>query len=259
MIRLQLFEFEDYAWYPKVIREGQTDYLRFLMEFFGVFKGASPLIKELMDNSPHQNIIDFCSGGGGSMLMMYHLMYQQYGIKLQAQLSDLYPNLPAFETIAQQSDGCISYQKKPVNVLQSPPNEAGIYTIFNGFHHFTPQQAQNILNNFAQQNKSIGIFEPMDKSGLQLLINIVSTSLLLFLTMPFVRPFKWQNLVFTYLIPLIPIGTCWDGIASWFRLYDANRLQKMADQVPTKNYYWRSGVAAHTFGKVSYLIGYPKQ
>jgi len=259
MFRWQLFEFEDYAWYPNIFRIGQTSYLRLLMEYFDVFNAAIPILEDLVANSKHKNIIDLCSGGGGTMYILWK-KYTKKSKTFNVTLSDLYPNLPAFKAIKTQTNGNIDYIDKPINALNIPSHITGIRTIFNGFHHFSPPQAKMLLQNAIDKQTPIGIFEPFDKNPLSLLINILSTSVLLFLLMPFAKPFRWTNILFTYLIPIIPIATCWDGIASYFRLYDYRTLEKFATEVDTsKQFVWKAGVASHTFGKVTYLIGYPKQ
>ncbi len=255
-MRLHLFELEDYPWYPEWLRASQTDYLRTLMETFNVFKAASPILSHLMQQQKCTHLQDLCSGGGGALLLIYKDYYRITHQHFTATLSDLYPNIAAFKNLAHITNNHFQYQAQSFNALAANPSPKSIRTIFNAFHHFKPADAQQLLQNAADQNMPIAIFEPMDKSILQLLVNILSTSILMFFLMPFVRPFTWKNFVFTYLFPLLPLATCWDGIASWFRLYDAATLEKMAAKVDAPNYIWKSGVASHQFGKITYLIGY---
>lgn len=260
MPRLHLFEIEDLPWYPRVIREGQTDFLRFLMQLFDVFRAVIPYLKEALDKSQQHHLIDFCSGGGGSMLLIRKHLKKNEAQEFRATLSDLYPNTHAFEFVKQQSGGEIDYQSVSVDVTNLPDTTPrGFWTIFNGFHHFRPSQAKKILTKAIEQRVPIGIFEPIDKSIFQILINTLVLFVLIFLFTPFVRPFKWSRLFFTYIIPLIPICTVWDGFVSVLRLYTPKDMQKMIDQIPEADQYdWKIGKARHMFGVVIYLIGIPK-
>jgi len=75
---------------------------------------------------------------------------------------------------------------------------------------------------------------------------------------PFFKPFRFSRLLYTYIIPIIPFCTIWDGIVSIIRLYKPSELLKIAREVDTENYFWEAGKKRSNFGlKVTYLIGYP--
>ncbi|MDW7690994.1 class I SAM-dependent methyltransferase [Flammeovirgaceae bacterium SG7u.111] len=257
--RLHLFEVEDFPWYPNFIREGQTDYLRFLTQLFNVFQAIVPLVREVMEKTGQQEIVDMCSGGGGSMLLLRKQLKEATGKPFKATLTDLYPNISAYEYIKKESAGEIGYLPQSVDAVQGPEIETGFFTIFNGFHHFEPAQAKAILQKAVDRKMPIGIFEPIDRSAWQIIANIFALTVLMLLTTPFIRPFRWQRLVFTYLIPLIPLCTLWDGIVSVLRLYDPEMMQQLISELPENDFHWETGKASHPFGKVIYLIGYPKE
>ncbi len=260
-MRLHLFEWEDFSWYPDLIREAQTDYLRFLMETFDVFRAVIPKLGGAMERAKTSHLMDFCSGGGGSMLLVQrHLKEQFPALDFSAQLSDLYPNLPAFQHVAMQSQDKISFTTQPIDVRKVPEAfTEGFWTIFNGFHHLKPDAARNFLQEAVQRKCPVGIFEPLDKSVLHIVLNTFALTVLMFLVTPFIRPFRWSRLIFTYLIPLIPFFTLWDGWVSVLRLYTPKRLRAMVkDLSEHKSYDWEIGKARHQFGTVIYLIGVPK-
>ncbi|MBC7424199.1 MAG: class I SAM-dependent methyltransferase, partial [Ferruginibacter sp.] len=72
-------------------------------------------------------------------------------------------------------------------------------------------------------------------------------------------PFKWSRLLFTYIIPIIPLCTMWDGIVSIIHLYHPQELLKIATIVDDKNYKWQTGKVKNKYGMhITYLLGYPK-
>lgn len=77
---------------------------------------------------------------------------------------------------------------------------------------------------------------------------------------PFVKPLTWRQLVFTYLIPIIPICYAWDGQASLPRMYAANDIDELLNGLGKNNYYWEHGPAKRSNGKKlgTYIVGYPK-
>jgi hypothetical protein len=256
-MRFQLIEIEDLAAYPSFLRECQTDYLRWMMETFDVFVPAMPLLAEAMQQSGHYHLYDLCSGGGGSMRMVRNYMKKQ-GRSFRATLSDLYPNLRTFSLLKDETQGEIDYRAEPLNALDPPTEWKGFFTLFNAFHHFRPADARQILQNAADRNCPIALFEPIDKSIWQIIVNLLALTVLMALVTPFIRPFRWDRLFFTYLLPLIPFCTLWDGIVSVLRLYTPRDLQKMTSSI-IGDYEWKTGKLSHRFGKVIYLIGIPKK
>ncbi len=45
------------------------------------------------------------------------------------------------------------------------------------------------------------------------------------LVTPFIRPFRWSRLVFTYVIPVLPLLIVFDGIVSCLRVYSPDELR----------------------------------
>ena len=63
--RLQLFELEDFPWFPSTIRDLATDYLHFMETRFALHKPVIPLLRDILQQSKAAGIVDLCSGGGG--------------------------------------------------------------------------------------------------------------------------------------------------------------------------------------------------
>jgi len=61
-LRQYLFEFEDLLWFPNTIRDGMTDYLRYLVTLVQFYQPITPLILEGMKNTNTSQVIDLCLG-----------------------------------------------------------------------------------------------------------------------------------------------------------------------------------------------------
>ncbi|KXK44283.1 MAG: hypothetical protein UZ05_CHB002002679 [Chlorobi bacterium OLB5] len=71
------------------------------------------------------------------------------------------------------------------------------------------------------------------------------------------KPFRLSRLFFTYIIPLIPFATTWDGIVSVLRMYSAVELMKMAKENSSNDYKWKTGILKNKLGTgITYLTGY---
>ncbi|AKD05623.1 hypothetical protein PKOR_09680 [Pontibacter korlensis] len=257
-IRLQLFELEDLRWFPHVIRQGMLDFLRFMITKLNAYEPILPLLQELLERSRQQEITDLCSGAGGGIASIREQLSRKMGTTVHVTLSDLYPNINAYQYLQENSAGTIKYIAAPVDATAVPESIKGVRTIFSSFHHFPPPLAQAILQDAANKHAAIGIFEGAKKSWLEMLLLWLLFPVVILLVTPFIRPFRLSRLFFTYIIPLIPFGIIWDGTVSLLRIYTPDQLQRMASKVETSDYTWSSGRAGKALGKqVIYLIGYP--
>jgi hypothetical protein len=81
---------------------------------------------------------------------------------------------------------------------------------------------------------------------------------LLFLHTPRIRPFRWSRLLWTYLIPIIPLVLLFDGVVSCLRTYRPQELREIVDKLSCSQYRWEIGELAGRRAPVTYLIGCPK-
>ena len=259
MKRFHLFEWEDLPWFPNVLRENMMDYLRFMITKLGIYEPVVPLIQEALEKSGETQLLDLCSGGGGGIEKLQQQLSKVMGKNIPFTLTDLYPNISAWQEIQRETNHAISFIPEPVNATQVPENLTGMRTIFSSFHHFKPEQAQAILQDAVNKGKPIGIFEGAGKQYHELLLAGLVFPTLMFGIIPFIRPFKLSRLFFTYIIPAIPLFTLWDGTVSVLRMYTPKMLSEMTQKLQGPEYVWKTGSAKHWAGaKVIYLVGYPE-
>ena len=256
--RYQLFEFEDLPWFPDFLRHNMMDFLRFAISTLRVYEPIVPLLREIVTKAARPEILDLGSGGGGGIKGVHAALTNQMQQPVPITLSDLYPNIPAFELVKKETAGAIDYVTQPIDATDVPTHYTGCRTIFSAFHHFRPAVAQAILADAAQKRVPIGVFEGASKSYLEIILAILLFPIVFLVATPFMRPFRLSRLVFTYLIPLIPLCTIWDGCVSILRIYTPQHLLKLTQGIPSGHYTWRAGKVKHKTGlKIIYLIGYP--
>jgi hypothetical protein len=258
--RLHLFELEDQPWFPTTIRDFATDYLHFIQTKLVLHQPAAPLVAEALQRSGSTRIVDLCSGGGGSIPSLLHALAAQ-GVRPRVTLTDRFPNTPAFQQVAAASNGQISFHHDPVDARTVPPDMRGLRTMFNAFHHFRPRDAMAVLRDAVQAGQPIGIFEMSERSWRTLVPMFFLVPLLVAILTPFIRPFRWQRLLWTYLLPLVPLACWWDGIVSQLRAYSPRELQDLAEAAGAHTYCWRAGRVpiVSNPGYLTYLIGHPQE
>ena len=261
MRRVHLFEFLDQPWYPEAFRRIQTDYLQFIHTRGSGHKYLVPLIGKALQAAQTTEIIDLCSGGTGPWLSLQQQLARS-GYPVTIKLTDLYPHPDAAQHWAASFDGSIEYLNEPVDAMRVPSRLQGMRTLFEGFHHFQPDQARAILQNAAEKRVPIGIFEASLQPPLGPLILLLSplmTLLSYFIVTPWIKPRTWARLLWTYLIPIVPLVTCWDGVVSLLRVYSPRALEELTTRITCQDYVWETGLVSTgvPIFAFTYLIGYP--
>ena len=257
-MRWHLFEFEDLASFPDVIREGMTDYLRFILKRFRIYDPVAPLLENAIQKTDHKIVIDLCSGGGGPLEALAEKIDPTIIEKFYC--SDLFPNIPAYENLKTRSRGRIDYFAESTNGLNPTLTKKGFLTLFSSIHHFRDEDVKAILENAIAQDLPVGIFDGGDKNIWAILSIVFGAPLIFFFCTPLFRPFKVSRLIFTYLLPAIPACTVWDGVVSILRLYHPEELLAIANAADTEGEYeWDFGKKRSPLGfQIAYLIGISK-
>lgn len=256
MARVHLFEFEDFSWFPKGLRNYMTDFLQFVSNRFDVYKNVVPMIGEVMKESGTNQIIDLASGGGGGLLTLSeHLRKNNPELKII--LTDFYPNIDAFKTTAAKSD-VFTFYEKSVDARNVPAELKGLRTQFLSLHHFRPEDAVLILQNAVDSGNPIALFETQERN-LPSILAMIFSPVSVILTTPFICPFKTGRIIFTYLIPLVPLFILWDGIVSALRTYSVKEMHELVSKVKNhESYEWQIGKKKSGPAAVPYLIGTKK-
>jgi len=256
MKRIQFFEFHDLAWFPQSWRDLMTDLMGLFDAIFNPYKPVIPKIVEAAQKLNCRNIIDLCSGGSATLLRIQQSLESKGMAAVDIILTDKFPNLTAFQKAAAASRGKLKYLETPVDAAELPAQLNGFRTMFTSFHHFRPDSARKIIEDAVRKNDAVGIFEYTERS-LVWIIALLLSPLLLWMAVPFLKPFKWGRLLWL-LIPLPALCGVWDGMVSCLRTYSPPELKELVSGIKAEDYCWEIG-RVRSFGGcfITYLLGYP--
>lgn len=161
-----------------------------------------------------------------------------------------------FETLAPLLDKNIPVEE--VSIRNFTADKKGLYVSVNNFHQLKPHEALDVLDKISDSGNPLVIVEGNNDSLWQAFGMTVIVPLSVLLTAPFVKPFRFGRLIFTYLIPVLPVVTALDGFIALFKLYAPADMDELVRKIQKRNYSWRSGKLDNgRGGKIIYLIGYP--
>jgi hypothetical protein len=219
-----------------------------------------PLVKRGLQYTDTNVILDLCSGSGSPMIEVFQkLKKSSESSDLKLILSDLYPNQSAADQFNKVNNQYIEYITSPVNASDVNKKLKGLRTMVSSMHHMKPNAARQILKNAKESKQSILIFEISDNSPpifLWWLAIPFAFVISLFVT-PMVRPMSWNQLVFTYLIPILPLFIAWDGAVSNARTYTLEDMEILIQGLSDENYQWEKGKIKGKGGSKVYLLGIP--
>jgi hypothetical protein len=236
--RIAAPEFEDFDWFPATLRDPMTGVIRVAMEVFRVPAVVAPLISEAMATGQTERVVDLCSGGGGAILGVIKRLRQEGKQNVSVTLTDMYPNLGAFARAEKELPGAVSYRTQPTDASAVPSDLAGVRTIFNALHHLPPEVARAVFADAVDKRQPILTFEVLQRTPIDI-IGAVTGFINTLILMPFVKPRRLSNFVFTYLIPLVPLFLMWDGVASCLRQYSADELESLVAPLRSRSYTFR--------------------
>jgi hypothetical protein len=258
MRRVHFIEIHDQPWFPASLRDQVTDALQFGLSLSKFYAPIVPLLQSELDSSGCRTIVDLCSGGGGPWLALSRKVKgRSHPIRIL--LTDKYPNLGAYQNVSADSGNQIIFFPGPVDARKVPRELEGLRTMFTSFHHFPPSEARAILQNAVDAGQCIGVYEITRRAPSTITL-MFPWVLMLFLLTPWIRPFRWSRLLWTYLIPVIPLVLMFDGVMSCLRTYRPDELKEIVGKLTAKDYEWEVGEHAGAIAlmPITYLIGRPR-
>ena len=248
--RLQLFEFVDQSWLPGPLRRGVVDYLRVVLDRMRPYDSMAPQLAELLRTAGTDRVVDLCSGSGGPWRTLLPALRAVHG-QAEVMLTDLHP------TTGQELPAGAHYRDTPVDATRIPEELTGVRTLFEGLHHFPPEQARALLADASARGVPFAAFEITQRSLPYLLVQLLLVMPLVWGFTPLIRPLRWWRLVLTYLVPVIPLVILWDGIVSSLRTYAPPDLERLTAGLGADGYRWSNGVHRVQGMAITYLIGQP--
>jgi hypothetical protein len=258
MKRIHFIEIADQAWCPQPIKNAVTDYCRFVLTLSKTYQAIAPLLAGALQRTGARRVLDLGSGAAGPWIELQPLV-RQLGVDVSVCLSDHYPNIQALERARCLTRQAINYLSEPVDATRVPRELSGFRTMFTAFHHLRPEQARAMLADAVAKGEGIAVFEPGERNFLILLLFplLLVTPLRVLIATPFIRPFRWSRLLWTYLVPAVPLVLLFDSIISVLRLYSVHELRGLTAGLDS--YHWDISTVR---GKpipipITYLIGVP--
>lgn len=223
------------------------------------YRPVADLLAPALVETGDTQIVDLCSGSGGPWPFLV--------TRVQSRLADagrepiavtLTDKFPASPSTTLPDD--VSYLQTSVDATATDASVVnGFRTLFTSFHHFDPDNATALLGDAVRNRQGVAIFEFTRRSPLAFLAFFLAP-LMIFFALPFLKPRRLKDWLWTLPIPILPLTVLFDGLVSCLRTYSPREcLQLAAAADPDNTFEWESGVKYSLPAGMTYLIGTPKK
>lgn len=242
-------ELEDHAWFPNWLRRQQMEFISFAVVAFKVYEPLVGILRKCQVKYALQHWTDCCTGAAGPV----HFLVAKGVSVPQIILTDKYLLPPLTPPPPIES------QLVTVDLLADPIPGDGIITIFNSFHHFRFLERQRLLAQIASTKRPLLVAEITQPTLVSFLLISLTTTLVQFIVAPWVKPFSWRRMIFTYLLPINFFSITWDGWISVMRSLSANDFRHHCQLASTAVYRYQFVQVGPWWKKVYILTGQPHE
>ncbi|MBI3725970.1 hypothetical protein HY251_18740 [bacterium] len=230
MSRIHAFEWNDTARAPRFLRDAIVEALGLGLRWGHIYDEAGKELARFLERSRADSVLDLCTGTGEPVSIMLGALSRAGAKAPRFLLSDLFPNVPSMERIRSRHPEHVEIVRESVDATAVPPAfDRPARTVFSAFHHFSPDLARKILADTVAKRRAIFILEGFPRSLLRLL-PVIPWIALGALANPWIAGRgRLAKIVFTYLIPLVPLAGAWDAVVSVLRVYSETELRALVE------------------------------
>lgn len=214
-------ELEDYSWFPKFLRNFQTDFIGFVAYQFNMYEDFVTYISSL--SLSQKPITDLCSGTGKPAIYVF----ERTKSFSRLILTDKYPNNDASNIYN------ATYENSSIDVLNIKFRSDTYYTMFNSFHHFTDEEKKLIVKSVLDVKAEAFFVEELQPTVICLFKVLFVTLIGTIFVTPFIHPLTFKRFVFTYLIPINIITISIDGVLSVLKSGSLKYFQNLFSEFGT--------------------------
>ena len=256
----RLFEIHEQPWFPQFLREQFVDSLQMILEVTNTYQPIASLLRKRLEECGSERVVDLCSGAGGPWPCLVRDFETHGAVAPEILLTDKYPSTTKLQDVESAVANRIHFLSDSIDATRIPKYLRGFRTLFSSFHQLNPVEARGLLQDSVSRRQAIGVFEAPARHTLTLL-SLLLIPVATWLFVPFRRPFRWSRLVWTYLIPVIPLVLFLDGVVSCLRAYSLGELREMTKELASSGYRWEIGEQPGGLlpVRITYLFGCPQR
>ena len=256
--RVHLFELNDNPRVPRAVRDTVIETLSRTLAWGGILRGLVEPFARFLDATGATEVLDLCSGAGGPAVILAEELGRTGHRPPRFVLTDLQPQLGAWERIRRAHAGTIDYVAQPIDATNIPEALGGAHrprVIVNALHHFRPELARSVLCGAARGAPGVFVAEGFVRNPLRFAPYVLAGIPALYANPVLSPQDRVQKAAPTYLMPLMLAVCAWDGVVSTLRVYTEAELRAMVEPLGP-SFAWVYGTYRFApLGRACYFFG----
>lgn len=255
--RRHLIELHEQPWFPEVWRDLFRTGLGKAFVLFGLSRESSRVLAPFLVAHRPAEVLDLCSGSGEcSCDVWQRAVSGEDGGALSTcalVLSDLYPNPQRWAA----SNPANRYVGVPVDARTVGAGLPRTWMMLNALHHFPPAELRAFLCGTATSADGFIAVDRTARNWREMFVTIFVVPIAAAIITAFmIRPFRAYNVLWSLIIPVIPLVALLDGIVSNLRSYTVEELRSLIAECPS-SFAWEVDVTPGGRGvpPMTYIIG----
>lgn len=226
--RIHLFEFTDQSWLKGSAREAFMDCIDVIHHIARPYKGLAAKIKECADHAKSDSILDTCSGGGEQLRFILDDAHSQVVEIPKIIASDLFPQTEQYRGIIDtHGEHMFDYITSSVDLLDKTTHEDYRFmSLFTALHHFRPVEVRDIFKSAIETKDAVFVAEFTERTFINAIGPIIFAPMFLIAPLFSRRP-TFLKIIFTTIVPVIPLMVVFDGLVSTFRSYTVEEIEEL--------------------------------
>jgi hypothetical protein len=259
--RLQLFEFNDAPWAPRVLRDLIVEALSRTLDWGGILRGLVGPFEDFVTASGTTEVLDLAAGAGGPARILAGEILKAGRTPPRFLLTDLNPQREAWEEARAAFPGTVDFVPESVDATAIPAALAAgrARVIINALHHLPPPVARGVFADAVRAGSPIFIAEAFERNPLGYASMWPAGAPALLATPLLSGRDRLARALLLYATPVVLGVAAWDGIVSTLRVYSRADLEAMVAPLGG-GFAWTYGNYAFPFGGKGYFFhGVPRR
>jgi hypothetical protein len=257
--RLQLFEFNDAPFAPKVLQRTIVSALSRTLRWGHLLDGLVDPFLEFLKASGAHEVLEVAAGAGEPAALLLEALTAQGHVPPTFTLTDLHPHVEAWRALVERHPTKLAFVPEAIDATQLPADlgRGRARVIINAFHHFPPALAQQVLVGMTKDAPGVFLAEGLVRDPRSFLA-MTPWGVPALLAEPLLaHEGRVSRAALTWFSPVAMLASAWDGTVSTFRCYSREELFRFAEAVGA-HWRWEYGTyAVGRFGRGSWFWGVP--
>ncbi|MDX2011176.1 MAG: class I SAM-dependent methyltransferase [Myxococcaceae bacterium] len=259
--RLQLFEFNDAPFAPRVLQRTIVSALSRALRWGHLLDGLVEPFRQFLEASGAKEVLEVAAGAGEPATLLLEALSAQGHLPPTFTLTDLHPHVEAWRALVERHPTKLAFVPAPVDATRLPDDlgRGRARVIINAFHHFPPALAQQVLVGMARGGPGVFLAEGLVRDPRSFLA-MTPWGLPALLAEPLLASEgRLSSAALTWLSPVAVLASMWDGTVSTLRCYSRDELFRFAGAVGP-DWRWEYGTyPVGRFGQGSWFWGAPRK